>query len=247
MNYYKHYDVLINRGLLREANNTLPSEYTEIHHILPKSMGGTDIKSNLVILTGREHFIAHQLLVKMHPEHKGLSCALFYMTCGNENRKNTNRTYAWHRRRLSEYMSISQQGENNSQYNTRWIHNLELQQSKKIPKNAILPPEWNEGRKLNFSDKIVSCHYCNNNFIQQTKEIFCSKKCRDYYQAPWKERIDNNIPHLLEQYNIHNSIAKVLRDFGIKGTSVGNKYLSNILKKNGHNIIPRGKNFKEKA
>lgn len=40
--------------------------YTETHHIVPKSLGGSDEKENLVALTAREHFICHWLLVKMH-------------------------------------------------------------------------------------------------------------------------------------------------------------------------------------
>jgi len=39
--------------------------YTETHHVLPKSMGGTDDPSNLVPLTAREHYICHLLLPKM--------------------------------------------------------------------------------------------------------------------------------------------------------------------------------------
>jgi hypothetical protein len=39
--------------------------YTEIHHIVPKSLGGSNSKDNLVALTAREHFICHRLLVKM--------------------------------------------------------------------------------------------------------------------------------------------------------------------------------------
>lgn len=38
--------------------------YTEKHHIIPRSMGGKDTKENLVILTAREHYLAHLLLTK---------------------------------------------------------------------------------------------------------------------------------------------------------------------------------------
>lgn len=41
------------------------TQYVEKHHILPKALGGTDLKSNIVKLTAREHFICHVLLVKM--------------------------------------------------------------------------------------------------------------------------------------------------------------------------------------
>jgi len=36
-----------------------------IHHIIPRSLKGSDDKSNLVILTNREHYVCHLLLVKM--------------------------------------------------------------------------------------------------------------------------------------------------------------------------------------
>ena len=39
--------------------------YSEKHHIIPKSLGGSNKKDNLVKLTAREHFICHLLLPKM--------------------------------------------------------------------------------------------------------------------------------------------------------------------------------------
>lgn len=47
----------------RMLNNALG--YTEKHHIIPKSLGGSNTKDNLVRLTAREHFICHKLLVRM--------------------------------------------------------------------------------------------------------------------------------------------------------------------------------------
>lgn len=41
------------------------TDYGEWHHEIPKSLGGTNDKSNLVRLTAREHFVAHRLLTKM--------------------------------------------------------------------------------------------------------------------------------------------------------------------------------------
>lgn len=42
-------------------------EYHEFHHIVPRCVGGTDMKSNIVALTPREHFLCHWLLTKMYP------------------------------------------------------------------------------------------------------------------------------------------------------------------------------------
>lgn len=39
--------------------------YIEKHHIIPKSMGGSNSKSNLVELTPKEHYVCHLLLTKM--------------------------------------------------------------------------------------------------------------------------------------------------------------------------------------
>lgn len=41
------------------------SDYTERHHIIPKCLGGTNKKDNLVLLKAREHFICHLLLTRM--------------------------------------------------------------------------------------------------------------------------------------------------------------------------------------
>lgn len=64
MNYSKHYENLIstrkNRGLSRETG-------FEIHHIIPRCIGGSDSKNNLVKLTYREHLLAHYLLIKIYP------------------------------------------------------------------------------------------------------------------------------------------------------------------------------------
>jgi hypothetical protein len=60
MNYRQIYDQLCQRSLTRTWQ---PFTY-EKHHIVPKSMGGSDSKSNLAILTPREHALAHLLLVK---------------------------------------------------------------------------------------------------------------------------------------------------------------------------------------
>jgi hypothetical protein len=46
-------------------SKSLNGNYCEKHHIIPKSLGGSDDFENLVLLTAREHYIAHLLLIKM--------------------------------------------------------------------------------------------------------------------------------------------------------------------------------------
>ena len=58
--YTNWYFLIINRSYERPNIG-----YTEKHHIIPKSMGGSNHISNIAILSGREHYICHLLLVKM--------------------------------------------------------------------------------------------------------------------------------------------------------------------------------------
>ena len=58
--YTRWYNQIVERARFR-----ITEEYTETHHIQPRSLGGTDNIDNLVELTAREHFICHWLLVKM--------------------------------------------------------------------------------------------------------------------------------------------------------------------------------------
>jgi hypothetical protein len=57
--YKQWHDNIIANGKKRKLIG-----YKEVHHILPKSLGGSNDKSNLVELTAREHFLVHLLLCK---------------------------------------------------------------------------------------------------------------------------------------------------------------------------------------
>ncbi|MDQ2668029.1 MAG: NUMOD3 domain-containing DNA-binding protein [Gemmatimonadota bacterium] len=80
--------------------------YVEHHHVIPRCLGGDDTPGNLVRLTAEEHFVAHQLLVKMHRRHAGLTWALVNMSGGNRRQapRMTNRLYGWMRKRHAEAM-----------------------------------------------------------------------------------------------------------------------------------------------
>lgn len=63
MNYEKNYYDYIN--YVKDLNRFKgDGNYYEKHHIKPRSLGGSDSKENLVLLTAREHFLAHYLLCK---------------------------------------------------------------------------------------------------------------------------------------------------------------------------------------
>ncbi len=80
MNYNKIYDNLIKTAISREIHDNV---YYEQHHILPKCLGGANDDINLVNLTGREHYIAHWLLYKIHPLNWKIAHAFFWMATKN--------------------------------------------------------------------------------------------------------------------------------------------------------------------
>ena len=56
----------------------------EKHHIIPKCLGGSNDRKNLVYLTPIEHYIAHRLLANMHPGSIGLlASVMFFLKYGN--------------------------------------------------------------------------------------------------------------------------------------------------------------------
>lgn len=107
--YKRWYDAIVlkarNRALRRNDANKILG-YCEQHHIIPKCMGGTNEKSNLVFLSAREHFICHLLLVRFVNQEfrRKMQFALgkFIQSSGLQDRKFTSRQYELIRKSISE-------------------------------------------------------------------------------------------------------------------------------------------------
>jgi len=83
MNYEKIYESLCSSRKFRPLRKEIGYE---IHHIIPSSMGGSDLSSNLVKLTCREHYLAHWLLYKIHKS-SSMAAAWKFMCEGNTKQK----------------------------------------------------------------------------------------------------------------------------------------------------------------
>lgn len=81
MEYTEIYNQIIGRAQDRKLDG-----YVEKHHIIPKCIGGLDVKENIVELTAREHFLCHMLLCEIYPNNRNLWYALFLMAI-NKNKK----------------------------------------------------------------------------------------------------------------------------------------------------------------
>lgn len=96
----------------------------ERHHILPRSLGGTDDKENITFITAREHFVCHWLLIKIYPvgeAHWKMLNALRMMRAENPNQKRyttkiTSRVYAKLKEEYAVLQSEKNKGVGNGMY-----------------------------------------------------------------------------------------------------------------------------------
>lgn len=114
MNYKDCYERLIQKATTRGTVDG----YYEIHHIIPRSMGGSDNASNLVHLTGREHFVAHLLLAKIYG---GPMLTALWAMKNRTNVRMASRTYEWLRTENSRRMSAKMTGRKKS---PEHLHNI---------------------------------------------------------------------------------------------------------------------------
>ena len=84
-------------GIIDKARQRVEiEEYSECHHIRPRSLGGDDEPVNLVRLTFREHFLAHWLLTRMveGKDRRKMWSALIHMRRQHSGRVVTSWQYA---------------------------------------------------------------------------------------------------------------------------------------------------------
>ena len=139
MNYQKHYNILINR-----AKNRLLEGYVEKHHIIPRCMNGSNDIENIVSLTPEEHYVAHQLLVKIYPNEPKLIYAAKMMTVKSpDHKRRNNKLYGWLRKHVSKQLSGTPKSEEQKRKQSEKMKG-------KIPWNKGIPctEEW----KQNISD-----------------------------------------------------------------------------------------------
>ena len=104
-------------NIIKRARDRILTGYSEKHHIVPRSLGGSDDPSNLVNLSAKEHFICHWLLVKMHTgTNRGKMINALYIMQGKSTHqkryhtKITSRIYDKLRNEYSQYISNLNKG-----------------------------------------------------------------------------------------------------------------------------------------
>lgn len=222
MDYAWHYDKLVET---RKQRNWKPG--LEIHHIVPKSLGGNDDKDNLVNFTPREHFLAHWLLWKIH-RNRQMSFAFFSMCQYRKGERKNFRvsSRAYEEARLSRSMtgvsdetklrmSLAKKGKT-------YTDEAKLNMSR--AKKGTLP--WNKGKK---------------GVSQSTSDAMSEKaqKRRRRDQTFFKQALDTDIKlsekqkSILKMYLSGKNLNEITSEMKIKSYEINNclRSISSRLKK----------------
>ena len=141
--------------------------YYENHHILPRSLGGSNNKDNMVLLTAREHYLCHQLIFKHYYSSKELSncykmAVAFHRLSTNTKNKMNSKLYE----KAKQVISKSMTGKDNPMFgDTRrrgtkvtdpnWIANMK----KAGIRSRIYTDKLNwKNEKLGITELSISLH-----------------------------------------------------------------------------------------
>jgi len=184
--------------IIERAKSRTISTYTETHHIIPKSLGGTNKKENLVALTAREHFICHWLLTKMveSTKHKyqmtnAFSCMLYRENIHQERYKISSRTFENIKKNNSTIKSKLWSGENNPMY--KKTHTAEA-------RNKISKAHKGKTVSLETKEKLSKAHKGKSKSVEHKSAL----------KEAWSRNKDNRVGsnHPLAKQGGHKSSTK---------------------------------------
>jgi hypothetical protein len=171
-----YYSAIYEKIMYRAKNRESITGYIENHHIIPRCMGGTDEKENIVPLTPEEHYVCHQLLVKIYPDHVGLWRAVYMMTYATNSTKGRkgNKLYGWLKRKNKWKERVL----NKCQYCGKENFILKCFKRKFCSKSCK-----NSSQQIKINKK---CKHCENDFFvtsyESKKRKFCSPECSSLSQ-----------------------------------------------------------------
>jgi hypothetical protein len=128
--YTKTYYAIINRAKSRQIDL-----YKERHHIIPQSIGGSNLTENIVELTAREHFVCHLLLTKMlQGENKKKMTFALWLLCNVKNSSQQERyiptSSIYEKARIAHAENMSQLFKGVKKTKLHWLNKQHTEESK---------------------------------------------------------------------------------------------------------------------
>lgn len=138
--YYTWYVDLIHTAQTKKRKKKNGSYEYDLHHITPRSLGGSDDKVNLVLLTPREHFVAHLLLVRCVDDNEVYQMVSALIRFKKQAK--TSRKFELFRKTVSTYSK----GSLNASYGKIWCHMKDnIENIIYIKKDEFNPETMNKG------------------------------------------------------------------------------------------------------
>lgn len=152
MDYVNIYNQLIEYAKNRDIDDGV-IRY-ENHHIVPRSLGGSDDESNLVKLTLREHYVAHKLLLYVYPRNNKIIYSFWMMT------------------------SMCVKDNNNRIVDRVIVSSRDYETAKNMLLQIKIGSKYNDEQRKHVSDATKKAMRTRNNI---NKSISGSLGCRHYY------------------------------------------------------------------
>lgn len=143
--YTRHYNKLIESR--QSLNRTFKRNCGfEKHHIVPKSLGGSNEAENIIVLTPREHCFAHKLLTRMYEgEAKGkMYFALIALSSFRNDRRSSITSREYDKLRLAHYAALKDphyRKMRSEMTAKQWTPERRARQSERLKK------QWAEGKR----------------------------------------------------------------------------------------------------
>jgi hypothetical protein len=163
MTIYAHNNLFIDNKyrvwyyqIIDKARTKTYDGYSEVHHIIPTCLGGSDDPDNLIRLSYPEHFLCHWLLIKFvrtSEDRMKMSYALHCMTTFNERQKRI--VASWQFEVAKRAAKDNMSGENHFNHGKKHYNNgikiITLSADEEVPEGFVLgglPRSEEHSRKL---------------------------------------------------------------------------------------------------
>lgn len=169
--FIKHIEIL---NLTRDLSDS----YFERHHIIPKSLGGSNDESNIVKLTYREHYIAHIMLYHTYKNWQ-MANAIIFMS-DNKKHKNS-KIYESHRKKAKD--TFAEYKRNNSTKGIT-VHTEEFKQKMSDRMSGENNPYYGKTHSKEVTEKISKKVKASYEKLTQREKDERSKKVKEAISNP---------------------------------------------------------------
>jgi hypothetical protein len=172
--------------------------YSEVHHIVPRSMGGTNEKNNLIRLTARQHFIAHWMLWKAYGGKMTMAFHAMVYRYNKKIKRHTKINSRTHSKLVEQHSRFLSLLNTNNKYalGTKWTEESkqkmrEIRAKQTIPKESYEKSSVSMSKLVWMNNGIKSCRINKSLVDEQKKNGFVEGRLVAYVTDEYRDKIKN--------------------------------------------------------